>query len=398
MTAVTPQGKPSEPPDRPMWPLVAGVGLAAAVLGYLLGAAGARSAPPPSIFVQAPTTSSTIPATIPTVASVPVGEGAPVGVPLSELVPGLQGTLVAVVDPTQTQRLAMTQWFTGADAPVTVPIPELYSVALNTSGPVLFAGWGASAMDSQSTLYVGRLHAARADVLPIALGAEAMAWHQSDPFRLAWIQGTPDNRVGELRTVTLNARGGVTSSGVVASVSGGTWIESWGDWGFVLGTGNSVDGGAETCMLDPGGVGRWRIPYVGVRVISASGLALVEDYQALDGLASRWLAPVEAISDRRALDWLPDDHITASPDGRRIARLAWDTNTLEVRNLDGEPLVSFYVAGYLHGLAWSDDGRFVLTLTQSGKVGFYDTNDGSVHHVDLGAHAIAVSVRLLFTP
>jgi hypothetical protein len=104
-------------------------------------------------------------------------------------------------------------------------------------------------------------------------------------------------------------------------------------------------------MLDPGGVERWRIPYVGVRVISASGLALAEDYQALDGLASRWLAPVEAISDRRALDWPPVDHITASPGGRRIARFAWNRNTLEVRNRDGEQLEKFYVAGYLHGLA-----------------------------------------------
>jgi hypothetical protein len=423
MTAVTPQGKPSEPPDRPTWPLIATVGLAAAVLGYLLGAAGTNGDP-----VGGAETTSTIVSPEPTSPATTTTVPRPREPSLAELVPGFEGTLVAQLGQQHLivfsgPRLAV--WPAQRDSPMFREQPIMVVASPDASG-TLMAGLGPVAMIGWSALYVGRPESMR----PVRHDVSSYAWHSTQPGHLAWLEFTDDPGHYDLMVADMPAEESqaLLSPGRRITEVLDARLHSWGQWGFLL-VGQL---GEEVILLDENGDERWRHQATNAHV-AASGDMLLSREPRWGDFSGLLLIPAGSLDtgDAIPLAWIPERTAAVgwSPDSLRLALAVRDPDSrccdnlilhIEVRTIEGTLLSSQMVRDFnithvatpsierfdgesyldewwTSEIRWTPDGRFVIVAGVDpmgpGRVLLYDTTDLVLHEVAFPSQVHRAFVR-----
>ena len=390
-----------EPPAGPGKVVVAGViGLA---LGFVVGLVAQRGSgePAPDTTAALPTTATTAPVT--TVGPEPTAGGGPGGsVPLAELVPGLDGTLVAWVGSGTNPRPRIWSWPAAATEPTVLPPPPgTLAVDWDASGR-----WAAALARSPvgPTLYIGIVEDA---IHPVYTGASSFRWHPEDEGAIAWIGVERD--LGHVLY-----RGRFSALGFeyeeVAALQPGPILSdvlvAWGDWGYVLFRRTQETLGIVT--YDPDG--DLVADGDGLELAAAGPdgtLYVVEQTAVISGSAPIAATDV-SLTDLRDLGWSAGRGLAISHDGRFAATIT-ETSFGSALDVHG-PATSFQTlldSSNAIVLGWSADDRFVIAWAPESRlrtdpaqrgfqVGpalvFVDLQDRSVHAVAVEADVGAVAI------
>jgi hypothetical protein len=412
MTAVTPQGTPNPRTDRPPWPLVVAVGVTGAVLGYLLGAAGLPGEPEgasaPALATEDPAHATEDTEMVP-----------PDAVRLGDLVPGLEGTLVANVgEPAPYQGLMM--WSRGWSSPRHGSIAAGGPISPNASGgQIARLGRAAGDIGPDSALYLGSWSGS--PLTPARLGVRSFAWHDTDPSLIAWLEAADEptgadlppgfeeweKRFYEPRELWVAAVAANTPFQLigdpVATIPGAELL-AWGSWGYAVAVPEvEVDPPnwrPWLVVLAPDGEERWRTLDWTVAV-SPTGLLL------LQGSTPTGELRIASAAENEEVGAVPMEHgvtfaAAFSPDGRRLAFLGrrsepdgwvvavWDLDAAGWTRVADLPGTGYNAAGPGGLIRWTPDGRFVLvpgrlhTVAGSFGITFYDTVEDTAHHLEIG--------------
>lgn len=120
-------------------------------------------------------------------------------------------------------------------------LPQLAEFAVDASGQWLAAVSRNSTTDDQ-ILWVGPM-SGRID--PVAIGTQGFAWHDTTPGLLAAVFTSSDNEPG-LGTIQYGST--LVSASSIGPADG--WLQSWGDWGFVV---SESQAGGRFDVLSPSG-------------------------------------------------------------------------------------------------------------------------------------------------
>lgn len=402
MSAVTPEGKPGEPHDRPVWVVALAVGISGVLLGYLLGTAGV----PGDTDAIADTTSTTSTTTVPTTTTASPASAAgrrPIGtdgLPLAELIPGLQGRLIVEIGTWRDSDLLV--WSDRLSVPRLATSRGLFAYVPDASG-----SWIAARGDSAGDLggFAGALYAGRTYPLrPMALGVHTFAWHQTHPGRLAWIQRAASSESLELWVAEIDDLGrSIAPTRIMAldpeEILGAEPALVWDDHGFMI---SGYDRAVEepfVAFLDPGGAERWRLPKHAHSVSIAAGAVLIITYESAAGYTS--ILSTDIADEPRPVDWSSREVSRGllSPDGERIALIARETR-LELRTLDGVLLAESGLDHRVWHADWSPDGRFIvaagdrLSMGNVPSVIAIDTTDMELYEIIFNDWVQSAYVRL----
>lgn len=394
MSAATPEGQPVTPsdPDRAARLVVVAVGLAGAVLGYLLGAAGTPNDP---VAAADTTTTTEQSPTTTTVASPPDRT-------LAELVPGFGGSLIVQM------RTRLASWPSGRATPWMYDLPEAAWVEPDSVGFLLgVIGPGAGEDWPGSVLHLGTPGSMR----PAAFGVRSFVWHSTDRGHLAWLQIVEGSDELELRVGAVTPDGRFSPGALITHVGdheNGISLVAWDAFGFVLDGWDFATRMRVTHLVDLDGA----TTSVPGQPVSASPDTVLVLRPFPEGgetvLVQRSLTDPR----ERRLEWAPREAGLISPaassDGQRVAFLHPVTDRgdmrLEVWSVDGDLLVGFDIAGShrVWDLEWDPGGRFLVapgeilggTDTQT-VVLLFDTADGSTHEVGFPTWVERVFIRRL---
>lgn len=391
MTAVRPEGAPSEHRERPLWPIVVAVAVAAGVLGYLFGATNTTG--------RSPTAADTTGAATTTAAAhsgplTTTTSPAPPDIPtLAELVPGFEGTLVAHLGSLTTGVLVV--WPADASVPDRIDLDEGTALRLDASAalaarraPAFGEGNG-----EYSTLLIGPFPSVQ-DMRPAALSVGSFAWHGTKPRFLAWVEATgPDGPGGAagrtLWTAEVDEGGALVGRSAVGPTPEA--LISWGEWGFLVHTFEGERSQRHIALLDPSGSEVWAMEVDGPGVdaaASAAGRILVRH----DPVHERPLLINDSATEPPVPhEWAPSASLWFSwhPLEDRVVSANWVDGgyLIAVWDLDGSMLNSVVVTHRIWDVGWTPDGRFIVAPGERWPgaldhiVLFYDTEDGSLHEV-----------------
>ena len=189
-------------------------------------------------------------------------------------VDGLESGLTAVVyDGTAT---TVVQWLPSATAPRLLPLAD-------PPGLVTFSTEGTMALLTFEPRIDGSLHVGSGGgpLRTVAVDVTSVAWHDTDPARLAFTATLPFDEGRWLVTADfarLAIRVGAWQR--VAAVDEESTIASWGDWGFAL-------NGAEEGVLAEEGRPQVRIPTY--ELLDATGSAVARADGSVVDAAGSWL-------------------------------------------------------------------------------------------------------------
>lgn len=425
---IDPEFEPSPPsgdPDRRFRVVaIAGVVVAAFAFGWLMRTPEQIEPEPVEEYTLASTTSTTTvdnaaaTATATTRPSTTTTTEAPstigLSVPLNEAVPGF--TDIIIVEHWDEAGVEVARWRPTAPAPETILTfghdEESWFAGTDASGT-----WYAT-QDESGVLSAHRLSGADPDLgwfpdlQAVGVRVASYAWHDTEPGLLAWL--TCSRAPGGPGTLfRLDVADGAAEPAAVGRIdkvcaeNAGVWLQSWGDWGFVLALAEgerfetvllSPDG-RETASVGNGSFDAW--------MVAASPAGIIWTEESLDLRLSSFLLspdgesrmPVPGLAEGESLEdarWSPD-----------LTRLALSvrssvTNNLAIRIID--PLTEAIVAeiteiadsGVEMGLgAWSTDGRFLLVDRwlcpggceyagpQERELAFYDTHTDATTTIGL---------------
>ena len=414
---IDPEFEPSPPsgdPDRRFRAVaIAGVVMAAFAFGWLMRTPEQIEPEPVEEYALAGTTSTTAieetaasPTTRPSTTTTTEAPST-IGllVPLEEAVPGF--TDIIIVEHWNEAGFEVARWRPTASAPETI-------LAFGHDEPHGFAGLDASGswyatQDENGVLSVHRLSGADPDLewfpnlQAVGVRVASLAWHDTEPGLLAWLtcSRTPG---GPGTLFRLDVADGVAEPATIRRIdkvcaeNAGTWLQGWGDWGFVLGVSEGEQ--FETVRLAPDG---GEIASVGngsadAWMAAASPVGTIWTEDGFDLRPSSFLLSPDGES-RMPVPGLAEGELLEdarwSPDSTRLALSVRSpvTSNLVVRIV--EPQTDAIVAEITEiadsnteiGLgAWSTDSRFLLvdrwlcpdgcgyTDPQGRELAFYDTH------------------------
>lgn len=284
--------KPGDSPPRgpSRWPLMLLAVLASLALGVLLGS-GRNQAPPTSAEIEQVARVEAVRDRANLVADFPevrepelAAEPRPLGLPLRELVPGFEDTLIVTLLDPEDEPLYQMVWGPGASSAVRVTTMDdgLFDQAGN-----LFARLERSLWNGQM-LAVGDLSSRSTG--PVAIGADGFVWHGSDAGRIGWTGDLEEGRralfSGDLERIVGDGALGVTW---VADI-GGAHLVAWDDWGFAL----DSDGQLITLSSSGSDLGRGSFRFLGSAspstVVVGDGSTVLIGQPTLDDLTEPWWA------------------------------------------------------------------------------------------------------------
>ncbi len=406
-----------EPPgdERPIGVvvLVAAVGLAAGLLGYLFGVTSkgdndSVSRETSSPVVAASSTSSSM-ATGAT-SSPPTTASTSTSLQdrrlLGERVPGLTGTLLIELGGFPNREV----WEWPADR--AEPIVTVLPAGVSLDGDVtrrLYAGLGLSAQNQpQPVMYVGPVRSMR----PAAMNVTSLAWHNTTPGRLAWLQASDGGGTVELRTGEVDPSGVFGLGDTISQVPSDDRLLTWDSWGFLLTGWDPVQDERVVYLVDSNGAEQWRLPALDAHV-SPSGQLLLTQLDDTDEYEFLSTDPSSAATQTPTpVDWAPVvvagevDYVAWSPDADQLAFLVWEgaieeccatTRRIEVWGSDGATASSISFSYRVWDVEWGADGRFVLVpgTNNAGKhvLLFYDTVDNSLDEIEFDTWVQQVFTR-----
>ncbi len=412
-----PQVRPLDPAgassvDRSTGPILALIaGVAGLVIGFVLGGVVAEDPEPGPSTSNAPTSStaprglvsgappvtSTAPTMPPDTTSTTLG---PIGPDptLGEMVPGFQWVLTySLGDPDR----RIGRWSERATEPTEIELPTgAIQADWDASG-----SWVATIARSNlgDTLYLGPA----SNMRPAFIGAEAFAWHDGAPERLAFTSGSP----AEGEPVELYV-GDVTSTGFSFEFVSATETDfvasplvEWGEWGYAL-FGRGSNGATQITTLGPDGrelATRQDVFLVDTRPDGT--LLIVELYDEPDPETGNVFAFVttDATLTGDRVSWDFDGVPVWSHNGKLLAGVSFDGFAPAMAIHTGDD--SFEVLLDVDDafvLGWTPDDRFVIawtprTLTRDGfraALLFVDLIDRSVNAVPVEGVVTAIGFEL----
>jgi hypothetical protein len=206
----------------------------------------------------------------------------------------------------------------------------------------------------------------------VAVRVVSVAWHDTEPGRLAWLTcwGAP-GRSGTLSTLDVadGAAGPVPVRSIerVCGEDSGLWLEGWGDWGFALG--RWEEDRSEFVFLDMDGteVSSVRNDYADVVAAGAGGTIVTEGLPG-PGVSSSLVSvdgqrrdPVPGLADNEwaeAALWSPDGSLVALS----LRRSATEVRAIRIVEVATGVEIAEFTEPYREGwpMAWSGDGRFIF--------------------------------------
>jgi hypothetical protein len=309
--------------------------------------------------------------------------------PLADLVPGLTGTLHAVVggDP-----FAWVTWEAEHDGgPVRLSrrLPPGWPLgfALDASGArFAFVTHGPSEQGSFSLHVADESGSATSVVSPVT----SFAWHQTEPAAMAVITVHPRGRT-TLATFQTEDRGGGRTN--ITDVPFQARVAAWGDWGFLLNHYDSLLDEYVTSALDASGDLEWQRSGRVLAVAPAADNVLL--VHSVEGGARQYTrVPLDTAGpEGDGAIGLPRQigGVAWSTDGRRLG-VAWEDEAssgwrMSIYNAAGELSDTVALDGQVWDVEWSADDRFVLMpgINTEGEhaVLFYDTVTDNVTVVEL---------------
>lgn len=279
---------------------------------------------------------------------------------VGELVPGWSETLYAVVGSHPTTFVTWESERTeGQPFRTAASLPEVaVGYELDVSGE-LFAFAVSDPDDEAASLHV---MSRDRPVVDFDLRVTSLAWHASQPGRLAVVAARPDgtSHLVVLTFEDLEAdRAGAQS---IADVDSDTQIRSWNEHGFVTWSGDGQ--GGTVGFLDPSGELQWQLPGGPVAVFTPRGEVLVNR-----NLSERFefvVASPDGPEGRPVVE-LPVSGVTNSgwsPDGKQLALLFYEGTgkpwILQIYDRQGVLVDSVSFDWRVWDLTWSIDQRFLL--------------------------------------
>ncbi len=322
--------------------------------------------------------------------------------PLDARIPRLAGSLVATVGVGDFELLI---WPADRTAPESVNIGDAVSPAGPYAPPVTWDASGSAYAflrnldGGETVLYVG----SDAGYLPLARRVKWLAWHATEPGRLAWTVAGADGVEQQLFVAEI--AGSASSEPVLsATLPAIERLLGWDEAGFVLGFQDEEPGGEWTRRIDDTGreIGRARATLVAMRGDgrlllttrtgrSSSFYRVDQEWGALTALE---LAPAEASGRVKPAAWAPDG---------RIAFIALHPNSnlwrLEVLEPDGGAPVVQELPGQVWDVGWSPDGRFVVMPGFDSRGGrghlvfAYDSLEATLYEIEFDARVAGVLIR-----
>lgn len=364
--------------------LVLAVGLFG-LLSYMTRPSPSNGDPPgasEAATTRPPSTTSAI--------SVAVPRTSESGERLDEMIPGLDGTLVAVVGPAPS--LELVEWPTTSASPhrEALPIGASPKLAFESAVTPLLAFVAPSPTEAVSTLYVGTTRS----YFAAAAGVTWFAWHNTRSGRLAWIG---DDRV--IHVASVASPTGVEETATVGPLELDAELVAWDSSGFLVFSRDDTTGQRILRRLDPSGQEVARIEATEAYLAKDNHLLLARWSEAVSGFEFFTAEP--NLDQLTELDWAPSDagQVAWSPLADRLAFIVYQRGSarLEVWNLDGEPVHTVNLPFGVWDVEWSHDGRFLLMPgtdinSETHAVLVYDQADGSldqlqfddwVHYVDV---------------
>lgn len=317
-------------------------------------------------------------------------------------IPRLAGSLVVTIGVGDFELLI---WPADGSAPESVDIGDAVSPAGPDAPPVTWDASGSAYAflrhldGGETALYVG----SDAGYFPLAGPVKWLAWHATEPGRLAWTVAGADG--AEQQLFVAGVAGPATSEPLLSATLPATErLLGWDEAGFVLGFEDEETGGEWTRRIDDTGreIGRTQATLVAMRgdgqlllttraVQSSSFYRVDQEWGALTALE---LAPAEASGRVKPAAWAPDG---------RIAFIARDLYTnrwrLEVLEPDGGAPVVQELPGQVWDVGWSPDGRFVVMPGFDNRGGgghlvfAYDSLEATLYQIEFDTRVASVLIR-----
>jgi hypothetical protein len=295
---------------------------------------------------------------------------------LDEMIPGLEGTLVAVVGPASS--LELVEWPTTSVSPRRRALPTGASPELAFEAGItpLLAFLAPSPTQEGATLYVGTTRS----YFPVAEGVSWFAWHNTRSGQLAW---SGEDRKIHIASVVSST--GVEETATVGPLEPFAELVAWDSSGFLVFSRDDTTGERVLRRLDLSGQEVARIEATEAYLAKDNYLLLARWSE--DGSGFEFYITGPNLDQLTALDWAPKDAsaVAWSPLADRLAFIVYQGSSarLEVWSRDGDPLHTVDLPFGVWDVEWSHDGRFLLMPgtdieAETHAVLVYDQADGSL--------------------